>query len=105
MSDPLQFVGLAGIALSCLAYMPQVLHLVKEHCAAGVSVRAWLLWMVAGVLIGAHAVSKGDVVFIILQIVNVGAAATIAALGQRYRCMRCEAHQHQSSDADRRMQL
>lgn len=94
MSDLFQWLGFAGIALSCLAYLPQVVHVVKEHCAAGVSVRAWTMWLVAGLLLGARAVRKGDTVFSVLQAVNVVAAGTIAALGQRYRCGRCSAHRH-----------
>ena len=36
-----EILGAAGIAISMLAYLPQVVHLAKEHCSAGVSSRAW----------------------------------------------------------------
>jgi uncharacterized protein with PQ loop repeat len=48
-----EFLGVAGIAISMLAYMPQVVHLAKEHCSAGVSSRAWAMWLVSSLLVGA----------------------------------------------------
>ncbi len=38
-----EMVGVAGIAISMLAYVPQVVHLGREHCSAGVSGRAWAM--------------------------------------------------------------
>ena len=46
MAKPGPMIGV-GIAISMLAYLPQVVHLAKEHCSAGVSSRAWLMWLVA----------------------------------------------------------
>jgi hypothetical protein len=39
----LEMLGVAGIAISVLAYVPQVVHLGREHCSAGVSRRAWAM--------------------------------------------------------------
>jgi hypothetical protein len=36
-------LGVIGIALSMVAYVPQISHLAREHCSAGVSRRAWAL--------------------------------------------------------------
>jgi len=47
-----------------LAYLPQVVHLAKEHCSAGVSTRAWMMWLISSVLIGALALDRHDIVFI-----------------------------------------
>ena len=93
MSHLFQYLGFAGVAISCLAYLPQILHLAKEHCSAGVSVRAWIMWLAAALMIGSHAASKADTVFIALQIVNAGAAGMIVVLARRYCGMRCAAHQ------------
>ena len=87
-----EFLGIAGIAISMLAYMPQVVHLAKEHCSAGVSSRAWAMWLVSSLLIGALAVHRGDLVFILLQISSLTSAAVILMLAHRYRGMVCEVH-------------
>lgn len=87
-------LGAAGIAISMLAYLPQVAHLAKEHCSAGVSSRAWMMWLVSSLLIGALAVHRHDAVFILLQISSLTAAAAILFLGHRYRGLVCEAHLH-----------
>lgn len=36
-----EMLWIAGIASSMLAYVPQVVHLGREHCTAGISCRAW----------------------------------------------------------------
>ena len=93
---------MAGIALSLVAYAPQVVHLVREHCSAGVSRRAWAMWVAGSLLVGTHAVRRGDVVFIALQISRLTSAATILCLAQRYRGMGCETHAPHSPAAYRR---
>jgi hypothetical protein len=58
-----EFLGIAGITISMVAYVPQVVHLGKEHCSAGISRRAWAMWLVVGsLLVGALAVHRGDLV-------------------------------------------
>jgi lipid-A-disaccharide synthase-like uncharacterized protein len=85
-------LGVVGIAISMLAYVPQVVHLGKEHCSAGVSRRAWAMWLVSSLLIGLLAVHRGDFVFILLQISSLTSAAIILVLAQKYRGMVCEVH-------------
>ena len=92
MRPTFELLGIAGIAISVLAYLPQVVHLAREHCSAGVSCRAWAMWLVSSVLIGALALHRRDVVFILLQISSLTAAATILSLAHRYRATVCEAH-------------
>jgi uncharacterized protein with PQ loop repeat len=62
-----EMLGAAGIAISALAYLPQVIHLAKEHCSAGISGRAWAMWLTSSMLVGALAVHRKDIVFIVLQ--------------------------------------
>jgi hypothetical protein len=45
-----EFLGIAGISIGVLAYMPQVVHLWREHCSAGVSARAWAMWLTSSLL-------------------------------------------------------
>ena len=87
-----ELLGITGIAISVLAYLPQVVHLAREHCSAGVSSRAWTMWLLSSVLIGALAFHRHDLVFISLQISSLTSAAIILSLTQRYRGMVCETH-------------
>jgi lipid-A-disaccharide synthase-like uncharacterized protein len=87
-----ELLGIAGIAISVVAYLPQVVHLVREHCSAGVSRRAWSMWLLSSVLIGVLALHRRDLVFILLQITSLTSAAIILSLAQRYRATVCEAH-------------
>ena len=89
-----EIVGVAGIAISMLAYVPQVVHLWREHCSAGVSRRAWAMWLVSSALIATLAVYRRDPVFILLQISTLTSAAIILGLAQKYRGLVCAFHAH-----------
>jgi uncharacterized protein with PQ loop repeat len=82
-----EIFGIVGIAISMLAYIPQVVHLVRKHCSAGVSGR-----VVSGVLVGALALHRRDPVFIMLQVSNLTSTAAIAFLAYRYRSRVCDQH-------------
>ena len=85
-------LGVAGIVISMLAYVPQVVHLGRQHCSAGISRRAWAMWLVSSLLVGTLAVHRRDLVFILLQLSTLTSAAVILTLAQRYRGMVCEVH-------------
>jgi uncharacterized protein with PQ loop repeat len=87
-----EILGAAGIVISALAYLPQVIHLAKEHCSAGISSRAWAMWLTSSLLVGALAVHHRDVVFITLQVSTLASASVIVLLAHRYRGMTCDAH-------------
>lgn len=87
-----EIIGAAGIAISMLAYLPQVVHLAREHCSAGVSSRAWFMWLISSLLVGSLALHRGDPVFILLQISSLTSAAVILFLAHRYRSLVCEVH-------------
>ncbi|MGH2736521.1 MAG: PQ-loop domain-containing transporter [Actinomycetota bacterium] len=89
-----EILGIAGIAISVAAYVPQIVHLGREHCSAGVSNRAWAMWLASGLLVGLLAVHRRDPVFIILQLSSLTSAAVILFLARRYRGMACETHAH-----------
>ena len=40
-----------GISIGAVAYLPQVVHLAREHCSAGISSRAWAMWLASAVLV------------------------------------------------------
>ena len=87
-----EVLGVIGIALSAAAYVPQVVHLAREHCAAGVSSRAWTMWLASGVLVGALAVQRGDFVFMLLQGTSLSSASLILFLAHKYQGSVCQTH-------------
>ena len=87
-----ELLGFAGIVISVLAYLPQVVHLAREHCSAGVSGRAWSMWLASSVMVGALALHRHDPVFILLQVSTLLSASVIVVLVHRYRGMICETH-------------
>lgn len=87
-----EILGFLGIGISCFAYIPQIVHLIREHCSAGISVKAWVLWLLASLLIFLHAYNILDPVFITLQGANTVAMTLIIVLAKRYENMYCEIH-------------
>ena len=87
-----EILGVVGIAISMAAYVPQVVHLAREHCSAGVSSRAWTMWLISASFVGTLAVHRGDPVFILLQASSLTCAVAILYLARRYKGMVCETH-------------
>lgn len=87
-----EFLGVVGIAISVAAYVPQVVHLGREHCSAGVSMLTWAMWLASGLLVGALAVHRRDPVFILLQLSSLTSTAVILLLARKYKGMTCETH-------------
>jgi hypothetical protein len=52
------------------------------------------MWLTSSLLVGALAVHREDMVFIILQLSTVASATVILFLAHKYRGMACEAHAH-----------
>ncbi len=65
-----EILGYAGTALVIIAYAPQINHLIKEQCSAGISLRAYYLWSLASAFFLIHSLMIWDMVFIVVQIVN-----------------------------------
>lgn len=89
-----QVLGFLGVAISVAAYVPQVVHLWREGCSAGVSSRAWAMWLVSSVLILALALHQREPVFIALQVINLASITVTLLLARKYRGMVCEFHAH-----------
>ncbi len=90
--DVFQISGMAGTGINAAAYLPQITHLAREHCSAGVSTKAWSLWLLVSALIVSHAFHVFDLVFVTLQTVNIVAIVLILVLARRYRAMACPLH-------------
>lgn len=87
-----QVAGFVGALIVAIAYLPQILHLARQHCSAGVSLGAWLLWLLGSVLVLSHAIRVADGVFVTLQIVSIVAIVVVLVLCKRYQGMTCPLH-------------
>lgn len=88
----LEWLGFAGTAIVAVAYIPQVGHLLRARCTAGVSLGAYAMWTVAGLLLLSYAISTGNSVFIALQSYQLLAATAILLLSLRHKGRLCAAH-------------
>ena len=84
-----EWLGFAGMALSVLAYLPQVIHLIRERCSGGLSPGAYCMWGIAASLLLVYAIAKRDLVFVSLQSYHVGASALLFYYCLRYRGQPC----------------
>lgn len=96
-----ELIGVAGIVISVLAYLPQMVHLARQHCSAGVSGRAWSMWLASSLMIGIVAFHHHDPVFILLQVSTLLSATVIVVLVRRYRGMICVTHALAAREAAR----
>jgi uncharacterized protein with PQ loop repeat len=85
-------LGLAATGLVIAGYLPQIGHLIKERCTAGISVPAFLVWCVAAALFLVHAALIDDAVFVAAQSVNLAAGTIIVMFCKRYKGHRCPFH-------------
>ena len=88
----MHWLGCLGTALVILAYLPQIHHLITERCSAGLSVRAYVMWVTSAVLLLTYAVSLGDGVFIALQTYQLVATTVICFCCKKYEHSLCEDH-------------
>lgn len=87
-----QILGAVGTALVIVGYVPQIGHLIRQHCTAGISILAFSLWGLASLLFLIHAAVIGDAVFVIVQAVNLGAGALIVGCCTKYKGEACPFH-------------
>jgi hypothetical protein len=84
--------GFVGAGLAGAAYVPQISHLVRAHCSAGISRLAFAVWLVASVLTMARALAIGAGVFIALGGIQIVATTLIMVLAARYKDTPCPSH-------------
>ena len=87
-----EMVGFVGVGLAGIAYLPQITHLIKERCSAGVSRLAFGMWLVSSFLVTAHAVATHAAVFVVLGAVQIVSTAIILIFGTRYHGSFCPLH-------------
>jgi len=87
-----EIAGFAGAGLAGAAYVPQISHLIRARCSAGISRLAFEVWLLASVLTTARAIAIGAGVFIVLGGIQIVATALIMACAARYKDTPCPAH-------------
>jgi len=87
-----EIAGFAGAGLAGAAYVPQISHLVRARCSAGISRPAFAVWLLSSALITARAIAIGAGVFIVLGGIQIVATALIMLYAVRYADMPCPNH-------------
>jgi uncharacterized protein with PQ loop repeat len=90
-----QLIGFLGTAVAAVAYLPQIIHLIKERCSAGISLKTYTLWIASSLLMLINAVSIKSAVFIVFQIANLVAISVILFYGKKYQGDRCPTHSYE----------
>jgi hypothetical protein len=87
-----QIAGFAGAGLAGAAYIPQISHLIKARCSAGISRLAFEAWLLASGLTTARAIAIHAAAFIMLGGIQIAATALITLCAARYKDTPCPAH-------------
>jgi hypothetical protein len=72
-------IGLSGALIAGYAHLPQIRHLTKEHCSAGISRSAFALWFLASILVTINALFIHAVVFVALGIIQISSTGVISS--------------------------
>ena len=88
----IEWLGYAGTFLVIVAYLPQIIHLTREGCTAGISINAYLTWSSASVLLLSYAIHQRDPVFIALQVYQLIVTTSILYLSYKHRGQNCDLH-------------
>jgi hypothetical protein len=87
-----EIAGFAGAGLAGAAYAPQISHLVRARCSAGISRLAFKVWLLASLLTTARAIAIHAGVFIVLGGIQIVATALIMLYAARYKDTPCPIH-------------
>lgn len=87
-----QILGFVGTFIIAAAYIPQIYHLIRNHCAYGLSISAWTLWLLATILVVPQALAVGDKVFVVLLGIHIIAISFILIFSYFHQDRICEKH-------------
>ena len=87
-----EIAGFVGAGLAGAAYVPQISHLIRAHCSAGISRLAFEVWLLASVLTTARAIAIHAGVFIALGGIQIVATTLIMLYAARYKDTPCPSH-------------
>jgi uncharacterized protein with PQ loop repeat len=87
-----EVAGFVGAGLAGAAYVPQISHLIRARCSAGISRLAFAVWLLASILVTARAIAIHAGVFIVLGGIQIVATALIMFFAARYKDTSCPVH-------------
>ena len=87
-----EIAGFAGAGLAGAAYVPQISHLVRARCSAGISRLAFGVWLLASLLTTTRALAIHAGVFIALGGIQIAATALIMLCATQYKDTSCPIH-------------
>jgi hypothetical protein len=87
-----EIAGFVGAGLAGAAYVPQISHLIRARCSAGISRLAFEVWLLASLLITGRAIAIHAGVFIALGAIQIVASALITLYATRYQDTPCPIH-------------
>ena len=87
-----EIAGFVGAGLAGAAYVPQISHLIRARCSAGISRLAFEVWLLASLLTTARAIAIHAGVFIVLGGIQIVATALIMFYAARYKGAPCPVH-------------
>ena len=87
-----EIAGFVGAGLAGAAYVPQISHLIRARCSAGISRLAFEVWLLASLLTTARAIAIHAGVFIALGGIQIVATALIMLYATRYKKTPCPVH-------------
>jgi len=87
-----EIAGFVGVGLAGAAYVPQISHLIRAHCSAGISRLAFGVWLLSSILTTARAIAIHAGVFIVLGGVQIVATVLIMVYAIRYKDSACPIH-------------
>jgi hypothetical protein len=87
-----EIAGFAGAGLAGAACVPQISHLVRARCSAGISLLAFAVWLLASALTTARVVAIDVGVFIVLGALQIVATALIVVCAARSKDTPCPVH-------------
>lgn len=87
-----ELAGFIGAGLAGAAYVPQISHLIRAHCSAGISRLAFGVWLAASLLVTTHAVAIRAVVFVALGVIQIGATVLVLIYSTKYANSYCTIH-------------
>src|SRR5262245_38372551 len=87
-----EIAGFAGAGLAGAAYVPQISHLIRARCSAGISRLAFEVWLLASALTTARAIAIHAGVFIMLGGIQIVATTVVTLYATRYKDTPCPSH-------------
>lgn len=85
--------GMTGACVSASAYVPQIGHMFRAHCAGGVSRMAFGAWIISSVLCLWQAVAIRSLTFELMNMFGLIAVTLILMCAIAYKNNPCPIHQ------------